>query len=92
MTCASCVASVEKALLSVEGVQSAQVNLAEQSALVKANFTNPQPLLNAIQSAGYQAEVLDDPAQQQAKQQAQLEALQKSINRVPYWASLWVHL
>ncbi|EJL9324673.1 copper-translocating P-type ATPase CopA [Vibrio cholerae] len=77
MTCASCVASVEKALLSVEGVQSAQVNLAEQSALVKANFTNPQPLLNAIQSAGYQAELLDDPAQQQAKQQAQLEALQK---------------
>ncbi len=77
MTCASCVASVEKALLSIEGVQSAQVNLAEQSALVKANFTNPQPLLNAIQSSGYQAEILDDPAQQQAKQQAQLEALQK---------------
>lgn len=77
MTCASCVASVEKVLLSVEGVQSAQVNLAEQSALVKANFTNPQPLLNAIQSSGYQAEILDDPAQQQAKQQAQLEALQK---------------
>ncbi|ENM5892142.1 copper-translocating P-type ATPase CopA [Vibrio mimicus] len=77
MTCASCVTSVEKALLSVEGVQSAQVNLAEQSALVKANFANPQPLLNAIQSAGYQAEILDDPAQQQAKQQAQLDALQK---------------
>ncbi|WP_188005737.1 copper-translocating P-type ATPase CopA [Vibrio cholerae] len=77
MTCASCVASVEKVLLSVEGVQSAQVNLAEQSALVKANFTNPQPLLNAIQSAGYQAELLDDPAQQQARQQAQLDALQK---------------
>ncbi|KQA99947.1 copper-transporting ATPase [Vibrio metoecus] len=77
MTCASCVASVEKALLSVEGVQSAQVNLAEQSALVKASLSNPQPLLNAIQSSGYQAEILDDPAQQQAKQQAQLDALQK---------------
>ncbi|HFC9207845.1 TPA: copper-translocating P-type ATPase CopA [Vibrio cholerae] len=77
MTCASCVASVEKALLSVEGVQSAQVNLAEQSALVRGIFANPQPLLNAIQSSGYQAEMLDDPAQQQAKQQAQLEALQK---------------
>lgn len=77
MTCASCVASVEKALLSVEGVQSAQVNLAEQSALVRGIFANPQPLLNAIERAGYQAEVLDDPAQQQAKQQAQLEALQK---------------
>ncbi len=77
MTCASCVASVEKALLSIEGVQSAQVNLAEQSALVRGIFANPQPLLNAIQSSGYQAEILDDPAQQQAKQQAQLEALQK---------------
>ncbi|HDZ9532597.1 TPA: copper-translocating P-type ATPase CopA [Vibrio cholerae] len=77
MTCASCVASVEKALLSVEGVQSAQVNLAEQSALVRGIFANPQPLLNAIQSSGYQAEILDDPAQQQAKQQAQLKALQK---------------
>ncbi|MBN7286326.1 copper-translocating P-type ATPase [Vibrio cholerae] len=77
MTCASCVASVEKALLSVKGVQSAQVNLAEQSALVKAIFVNPQPLLNAIQRAGYQAEILDDPAQQQARQQAQLDALQK---------------
>ncbi|HAS3608339.1 TPA: copper-translocating P-type ATPase [Vibrio cholerae] len=77
MTCASCVASVEKALLSVEGVQSAQVNLAEQSALVRGIFANPQPLLNAIQSSGYQAEILDDPAQQQAKQQAQLDALQK---------------
>lgn len=77
MTCASCVASVEKALLSIKGVHSAQVNLAEQSALVKASFADPQSLLNAIQSAGYQAEILDDPAQQQAKQQALLDALQK---------------
>ncbi|MGL5655057.1 MAG: heavy metal translocating P-type ATPase, partial [Vibrio sp.] len=59
------------------GVHSAQVNLAEQSALVKASLSDPQSLLNAIQSAGYQAEILDDPAQQQAKQQAQLDALQK---------------
>ncbi|MEF1340080.1 cation transporter, partial [Vibrio rotiferianus] len=36
MTCASCVSSVEKALTSVEGVEKAQVNLAEQSALVFA--------------------------------------------------------
>ncbi|MGU3845010.1 cation transporter, partial [Vibrio diabolicus] len=34
MTCASCVASVEKALTNVQGVEKAQVNLAEQSALV----------------------------------------------------------
>lgn len=77
MTCASCVNSVEKALLSVQGVHSAQVNLAEQSALVTAEFSNPQPLLNAILQAGYRGEVSDDPALQQAKQQAQLDALQK---------------
>ncbi|NMS47947.1 Cu+ exporting ATPase, partial [Vibrio parahaemolyticus] len=37
MTCASCVSSVEKALTNVEGVEKAQVNLAEQSALVFAS-------------------------------------------------------
>ena len=34
MTCASCVSKVHKALLSVDGVENARVNLAERSALV----------------------------------------------------------
>ena len=36
MTCASCVNRVEKALLKVPGVNSAEVNLATESALVDA--------------------------------------------------------
>ncbi|ELA8175679.1 copper-translocating P-type ATPase [Vibrio alginolyticus] len=74
MTCASCVSSVEKALTNVEGVEKAQVNLAEQSALVFAS-QDSDDLLNAIvesvKQAGYQAEILQDAATQQEKQAQQ---------------------
>ncbi len=81
MTCASCVSSVEKALTSVSGVQKAQVNLAEQSALVMSEHPLTEQLLAAVKQAGYQAEALDDPNQQQAKQQLQLAASQREHKR-----------
>ncbi|ENS4971673.1 heavy metal translocating P-type ATPase [Vibrio fluvialis] len=81
MTCASCVSSVEKALSSVAGVSKAQVNLAEQSALVIADHEVSAELVNAVKQAGYQAEPVDDPAEQQQKQQAQLEQVQKEHKR-----------
>ncbi|WP_420788289.1 copper-translocating P-type ATPase [Vibrio alginolyticus] len=80
MTCASCVSSVEKALTNVEGVEKAQVNLAEQSALVFAS-QGSDDLLNAIvesvKQAGYQAEILQDAATQQEKQAQQQRQQQK---------------
>ncbi|HCZ9267216.1 TPA: copper-translocating P-type ATPase [Vibrio alginolyticus] len=80
MTCASCVSSVEKALTNVEGVEKAQVNLAEQSALVFAS-QDSDDLLNAIvesvKQAGYQAEILQDAATQQKKQAQQQRQQQK---------------
>ncbi|MDW1802470.1 heavy metal translocating P-type ATPase [Vibrio sp. Vb2201] len=80
MTCASCVSSVEKALTNVEGVEKAQVNLAEQSALVFAS-QDSDDLLNAIvesvKQAGYQAEILQDAAAQQEKQAQQQRQQQK---------------
>ncbi|EIJ2378495.1 heavy metal translocating P-type ATPase [Vibrio alginolyticus] len=80
MTCASCVSSVEKALTNVEGVEKAQVNLAEQSALVFAS-QDSDDLLNAIvesvKHAGYQAEILQDAATQQEKQAQQQRQQQK---------------
>ncbi|EGQ8446447.1 copper-translocating P-type ATPase [Vibrio alginolyticus] len=80
MTCASCVSSVEKALTNVEGVEKAQVNLAEQSALVFAS-QDSDDLLNAIvesvKQAGYQAELLQDAATQQEKQAQQQRQQQK---------------
>ncbi|WP_100753748.1 heavy metal translocating P-type ATPase [Vibrio salilacus] len=79
MTCASCVSSVEKALVSVTGVERAQVNLAEQSALVFASSERDElisPITDAIQQAGYQAQVVDDPATQQQKQLEQQQIVQ----------------
>ncbi|WP_394626647.1 heavy metal translocating P-type ATPase [Vibrio alginolyticus] len=80
MTCASCVSSVEKALTNVEGVEKAQVNLAEQSALVFVSQDSDE-LLNAIvesvKQAGYQAEILQDAATQQEKQAQQQRQQQK---------------
>lgn len=57
MTCASCVARVEKALLKVEGVSEAQVNLATETAWVKALHSQIPALIAAVEKAGYQATV-----------------------------------
>lgn len=78
MTCASCVASVEHALASVEGVTKAQVNLAEQSALVFSDRAdlNSDLLLRAVAKLGYQAQLIDDPKTQQEKQAEQLHQTQ----------------
>jgi P-type Cu+ transporter len=58
MTCASCVARVEKALAKVPGVQTVQVNLAtEQAAVQLAADASPAQVLpaldSAVQRAGY---------------------------------------
>lgn len=56
MTCASCVARVEKALLKVPGVSSAAVNLATEKATVHAPPSVPVAALTAaIEKAGYAA-------------------------------------
>jgi len=54
MTCASCVARVEKALKAVPGVESASVNLATEKATVRANPALPVDALSAaVEKAGY---------------------------------------
>lgn len=76
MTCASCVARVEKALLSVPGVTSASVNLASERASVSAGAAVTEAdLVAAIASAGYDAQVVrgtgDDEARATRKQAEQ---------------------
>jgi Cu+-exporting ATPase len=55
MTCASCVARVEKALRKVPGVSEAEVNLATESASVHlAPGVEPEALVEAVRKAGYE--------------------------------------
>lgn len=66
MTCASCVARVEKALKKVSGVEQANVNLATERAWIQPNATvSSQDLIRAIQKAGYDAKLLQHDANEQ---------------------------
>lgn len=66
MTCASCVARVEKALLKVPGVTAASVNLATERASVTGGEADA--LVSAVQKVGYKGAVrsADAPAQDNA--------------------------
>ena len=64
MTCASCVARVEKALRKVPGVVDANVNLATETATVRGDAPDMEAAIAAIRKAGYEAHpVLADKAQ-----------------------------
>ena len=62
MTCASCVARVEKALTQVPGVDSADVNLATETAEVRLSKRDDSAaaLVAAVEKAGYHASVERD--------------------------------
>jgi Cu+-exporting ATPase len=77
MSCAGCVASVEKALLSVNGVDNAEVNFAEHSAMVYGDFTENE-LLKTVVLAGFEASVFPDdsePGDDAEEQQKQFKKL-----------------
>jgi Cu+-exporting ATPase len=62
MSCASCAARIERRLNGVEGVH-AMVNFALQRAHVEhEGRVLPEQLIAAVESAGYRATVVDDPA------------------------------
>ncbi len=84
MTCASCVASVEKAIQIVPEVTHVNVNLAEQMALVTLTHSSSQTeqdLLSAITQAGYRGDILQSAQEQQEKQAQQLQAHQNQQKR-----------
>lgn len=78
MACAGCVSAVENALTGVAGVQSAQVNLAERTALVKGQPDESQ-LLTAIREAGFDAAVM----------RGQTAEVEKEVHEQQQYQHLW---
>jgi len=71
MSCAGCVAGVENALNSVDGVKSATVNFAEHTANVSGDVT-ADTLVKAVRDAGYDAaELTAGDAEQIAEKEQQ---------------------
>jgi len=63
MTCASCVARVEKAAASVAGVSSVTVNLATERAYVSGTWFDQKEVEDALTKAGYNALAIDGDEQ-----------------------------
>ncbi|WP_323144333.1 heavy metal translocating P-type ATPase [Massilia phyllosphaerae] len=86
MTCASCVARVEKALRGVPGVDDASVNLATEKARVQGAAIDVQAVLAAIDRAGYEALVIDQAHQAEpANAGAGQGARGPAASRWPAW-------
>ena len=71
MSCAGCVASVEQALQTVSGVESASVNFAEHTAQVRGDVA-VQTLIDAVKAAGYEAAELRGQEDEAEKEIAEL--------------------
>ena len=80
MTCASCVARVERALKKVPGVSSASVNLATERATVQGS-ADARALIDAITRAGYPARLASSSAAMQQELEQRKQAEQAALKR-----------
>ncbi|MDH5369778.1 MAG: heavy metal translocating P-type ATPase [Gammaproteobacteria bacterium] len=87
MSCAGCVASVEKALNSVEGVDEATVNFAEHTANVKGDMDIAE-VINAVKLAGYDAAELKGGDEEEAEKEAVEFAYYRALLRKASVAAL----
>ncbi|KPQ13973.1 MAG: copper-translocating P-type ATPase [Rhodobacteraceae bacterium HLUCCO18] len=83
MTCASCVARVERVLLAVPGVASAAVNLAtERASLSVSGSVTDRDLVAAVAAAGYEARTVsgnEDDEAHASRKQAEQAALGRDV-------------
>ncbi|KAI8641626.1 hypothetical protein BD408DRAFT_417903 [Parasitella parasitica] len=80
MTCASCVAGIERGLGALPGVMEVSVNLMTETAKVRFNcqMTNPRAIVEEIESLGFNAILAD------TTKNAQLESLSK-VREIKEW-------
>jgi Cu+-exporting ATPase len=71
MSCASCVARIEKALVAVPGVEQAEVNLATERATVRGS-AGSAAVIAAVAKAGYAAHAHTDAATAEPAREARL--------------------
>lgn len=84
MTCAACVARVERALKRVTGVQEAVVNLATESATLQVDPTvaRLEQLLEAVENAGYRAQPLSEETSPSLPSERSAQELRASRRRL----------
>jgi Cu+-exporting ATPase len=92
MTCASCVNRIERHLRKTDGVLSANVNLATETASVKYDpaCANPEILANAVKAAGYEPHLPSEvPLRQKTRQlPAYFSLLVAALFTIPLLAAL----
>ena len=85
MHCASCVARVEKALRTVEGVEDASVNLTTGRADVDGRGVVRGDLITAIKKAGYEAEFAGTTSIASARRRfSRADAFQRAMVGLPF--------
>jgi P-type Cu+ transporter len=94
MTCASCVGRVEKALLAVPGVDSADIHLGTEQALVSAASTvSAQTLADAVHRAGYEVVTVERELQiGDMTCSSCVSRVEKALSRLPGVISASVNL
>jgi Cu+-exporting ATPase len=80
MSCAGCVATVEKALQAVPGVEEATVSFAEHTALV-SGAVDVATLIKAVVDAGYEAAEMKGLDEEQAEREAREQAHTRQLFR-----------
>jgi len=83
MSCAGCVASVEQAIKSVDGVLIANVNFAEHTATVEGDVS-AETLVDAIRAAGYDAAQLTGAEDESEKEAAEMEYYRQLLKKAAF--------
>jgi len=79
MTCAACVARVEKALRGVDGVADATVNFAAETATVQGAGLGLEPLKRAVTAAGYRVARVVEGEESEDEEQAERARAYRSL-------------